>query len=383
MTLSIHYFLLNDDFSQEHADANHNGLDSENNQKFEWEDEFEIKGLKEIKIIRNSFFNIQGHLPNDDFFDVELKNMFAIQLTTQKNEIAYLGVSESILDSFEEIKTDNTIIKVYIKDFLMLKLQKVFFKREKVILNNINLKVKKGIFIGIVGPSGAGKSTLLKIIAGELSANSGKVYLENNEVFGPEKRLIPGHPDIELVKANELSGGEQQRLALARALAGEPKVLLLDEPFSQLDVHIKRKIINYLLLLKKIRKTTFVVVTHDGQDILNLADEIAFFNNGEIQRLDSPQNMYYNVNNWLESSFFGKINELKINKTTYLFRPNQYFLKEEKDSILIKIKFKQVHFYGIYSLMEYRYNNSMIFLSQENNENELTQIYIKKNQIYE
>ena len=312
----------------------------------------------------------------------------------------------------------------------MLKLQKVFFKREKVILNNINLKVKKGIFIGIVGPSGAGKSTLLKIIAGELSANSGKVYLENNEVFGPEKRLIPGHPDIELVnqdfkldpfhtveenirskcaylnlesrnelivelldlfeltnyqtkKANELSGGEQQRLALARALAGEPKVLLLDEPFSQLDVHIKRKIINYLLLLKKIRKTTFVVVTHDGQDILNLADEIAFFNNGEIQRLDSPQNMYYNVNNWLESSFFGKINELKINKTTYLFRPNQYFLKEEKDSILIKIKFKQVHFYGIYSLMEYRYNNSMIFLSQENNENELTQIYIKKNQIYE
>jgi hypothetical protein len=117
MTLSIHYFLLNDDFSQEHADANHNGLDSENNQKFEWEDEFEIKGLKEIEIIRNSCFNIQGHLPNDDYFDVELKNMFAIKLTTQKNEIAYLGVSESILDSFEEIKTDNTIIKVYIKDF--------------------------------------------------------------------------------------------------------------------------------------------------------------------------------------------------------------------------------------------------------------------------
>jgi len=117
MKLSIHFYLLNEDFSQEHADANHGGKESENNQKFEWEDELEVNDLSQIEILRKATFNIQGYLPTDELFDLPLTNMLAVKLTTQNNEIAYLGVSESILDSFEETKGEQTIIHIYIKDY--------------------------------------------------------------------------------------------------------------------------------------------------------------------------------------------------------------------------------------------------------------------------
>lgn len=118
MNLRIHFYLLNEDFSQEHADANFGGQESENNQKFEWEDEFEVKDLKNIELSRKATFNIQGYLPTDELFDVPLTNMFAVKLTTQNNEMAYMGVSESILDSFEEQKEGpTTTLHVYIKDY--------------------------------------------------------------------------------------------------------------------------------------------------------------------------------------------------------------------------------------------------------------------------
>lgn len=118
MKLNAHFFLLNEHFSPEYAEANHGGKETENNQKHEWEDELEIKDLVSVSINRNANIPLQGYLPNDDFFSVEATNMFQVELTTEKGEKAYLGISESILDSFElNETTELSTLNVYIKDY--------------------------------------------------------------------------------------------------------------------------------------------------------------------------------------------------------------------------------------------------------------------------
>ncbi len=114
MKLTLHYFLLNENFSPEYADANHNGEETENNPKYEWEDEFEINDLDSFTIIRNGNLPLSGELPNGEAFSVEVEKMFVIELVTNSQQKAYLGISESILDSFEE--TENKI-SIYIKDY--------------------------------------------------------------------------------------------------------------------------------------------------------------------------------------------------------------------------------------------------------------------------
>jgi ABC-type sulfate/molybdate transport systems ATPase subunit len=278
----------------------------------------------------------------------------------------------------------------------MLKIKNIYFSREKSILEGICFELKPGQILGLVGPSGAGKSTLLKIIAGLLDPSSGQVFLGKEKVVGPSQRLIPGHAEIQLVnqdfeldlfhtvrenivvKANYLpkkecqeltdelldllelnelqgkqakflSGGEQQRLALARALAMEPKVILLDEPFAHLDAHLSKRISTYLMALKKVRKTAFILVTHDGQEVLSLADEIAFFYAGKIQRIAKPEAFYYQPTNWIEGTFFGDLNQIKLQGTTYLFRPNEFSLTgKEESKQFVEVRFVRAIFCGAY-----------------------------------
>jgi iron(III) transport system ATP-binding protein len=265
---------------------------------------------------------------------------------------------------------------------------------DRAILEGITLTVKEGEILGILGKSGAGKTSLLKIISGLLQPSSGKVELDGEAVRGPQIKLVPGHPEIQLVnqdfhldtyhtveenireqilylplkereslvrellelveldelkhqKAMTLSGGEQQRLALARALACEPKLILLDEPFVHLDGRLRSKLVKYLLELREIRRTAFVLVSHDGAEILSLADKILFLNNGKIYRQGKPRDLYYKPRTIQEGKLFGPINSISFEGKRILFRPDEYSLIETSDSISCELLFERSVFTGI------------------------------------
>jgi iron(III) transport system ATP-binding protein len=241
----------------------------------------------------------------------------------------------------------------------MLVIKNIQLRFDREILSNLSFSIKSGEIVGIVGASGGGKSSLLKIIAGLLDPSSGEVRLNGEKVKGPSQKLVPGHEAIQLVnqdfgldiyhtvlenvqqkilylpkdvrdqfttelldlvdlselinqQAITLSGGEQQRLAIARALAVEPEVLLLDEPFAHLDAHLKQKIGNYIQSLAAIRKMTCILVSHEGQDVLEWSKSILFIEKGEVKRVDSPYNFYNFPTSLYEARFFGQINLLKI-----------------------------------------------------------------------
>lgn len=309
----------------------------------------------------------------------------------------------------------------------MIKVKKIHFQREKEILSGVSFNLKSSSILGLVGPSGAGKSTLLKIVAGLLDADRGEVLLNNELVRGPSFKLIPGHPEIQLVnqdfdldlyhtvrenllvqanylpddlcqelieellellelaplqhkQAIHLSGGEQQRLALGRSLAKEPEVILLDEPFAHMDAHLRNRISDYLLKLKKIRKTSFMLVTHDGEEVLSLADKILFFNEGKILRVDTPENFYFHPSNEFEGLFFGDLNAVVINKEKILFRPVEYVLNETETDNVLEVKFVKSVFFGAYYKNYFQTKKKeMIILYHLESLSHVQKIGIKKN----
>ncbi|MEY3236099.1 MAG: hypothetical protein RI883_200, partial [Bacteroidota bacterium] len=265
----------------------------------------------------------------------------------------------------------------------MLKVQDLQLSFDRTILQNINFTVGEGEIIGIVGKSGAGKTSLLKIIAGLLDPTSGQVLFEDKKVIGPSVKLVPGHPEIQLVnqdfhldsyftveenireqilylprkqrdafveellelieltpiksqKVNTLSGGELQRLAIAKALACEPKIVLLDEPFVHLDGRLRSKMINYLLELKKVRNTSFILVSHDGSEMLSLADRIFSMKKGVFTRKGKPLDFYYKPKSIEEAKLFGAINSVNIGGKRILFRPDQYEICKDENGFEVE-----------------------------------------------
>ena len=223
---------------------------------------------------------------------------------------------------------------------------------DKVVLKDINLEVKHGQIISILGKSGSGKSTLLNIIAGFERANSGLLLINDRVMFDKKQYIQPQdrnigfvfqnyalfpHLDIEknllfgvknkkdkiLVKElleminlsgyekrypHELSGGEQQRVALARVLATKPDLILLDEPFSSIDTLLKAEIEKELLTIIKKSKKTAIFVTHDPKEAMAISDKIVFIEDGKILQFDTPQNIYYQPKSKEIASFFGIAN---------------------------------------------------------------------------
>jgi len=255
---------------------------------------------------------------------------------------------------------------------------------ERAILKQINFSLKSGSCVAIVGKSGAGKSSLLKVLAGLKSPNSGLVMYKNQVLMDPNSQLIPGHKEIKLVnqdfdldlfhtvlenlriklsgyvekvkeslceellqvmdlkdfsnkQAQYLSGGEQQRLALARALIVEPDILLLDEPFVHIDPTLRVRIERYVKEKVAQWSGAIVIVTHDGREAMSWADEIVYIKAGEIKRVDTPNNFYWNPNTIEEAEHFGQINQLVLENKRIMFRPNAFSLVAN-DGVLAALK---------------------------------------------
>lgn len=205
---------------------------------------------------------------------------------------------------------------------------------DQQILKPINLSVRAGSRVGIMGETGSGKSTLLKIIAGLLQPTEGKVMIEGARVIGPDEKLLPGHADIgylsqhfelrnnyrmgELLemaskssksteeqiigwckiggllerKNHEISGGERQRMALACTLLGNPKILLLDEPFNNLD-HMNRRIIDGVVrTVCHNLNLTCLMVSHQPDEILPWADQLLIMKSGQVIKSGHPRSVY-------------------------------------------------------------------------------------------
>jgi ABC-type Fe3+/spermidine/putrescine transport system ATPase subunit len=206
-------------------------------------------------------------------------------------------------------------------------------------VSDINLTIDKGDFVAIVGESGSGKSTLLKLIYGSLASNSGELTFNGVHIAGPHEKLIPGHDSMKMLSQDfnlnlyakvyeniesmlsnenvqekkqrslkmmellrisalaekrivELSGGEQQRVALARAIITEPDVLLLDEPFSQLDALLKTQFRADLKRLGNDLGITIIMVSHDPVDGLTLADKMFILKDGKLIESGAPAQIY-------------------------------------------------------------------------------------------
>ncbi len=229
----------------------------------------------------------------------------------------------------------------------------VEFEDGERILKNINLDIKEKEFVTFLGPSGCGKTTTLRIIAGFLEPTSGDIFFDGQRINGlpPHKRnvntvfqryaLFP-HLNVyeniafglrvkkvsekEIVRrvgemlemvnlkgfekrsVNRLSGGQQQRVAIARALVNHPKLLLLDEPLGALDLKLRKEMQIELRRIQQELELTFVYVTHDQEEALTMSDSIVVMNNGHIQQIGSPTDIYNEPVNAFVADFIGESN---------------------------------------------------------------------------
>ncbi|EGW36925.1 ABC transporter ATP-binding protein [Desulfosporosinus sp. OT] len=226
---------------------------------------------------------------------------------------------------------------------------------DRKVLDNINISIEQGEFITLLGPSGCGKTTLLRCLAGLVRVDSGKIFLDNRDItyalpkernlnmifqqyslfptmtvakniaFGLKmqkleqaeikRRVANALEMVDLVRSEnkypgQLSGGEQQRVALARSIVTKSKVLLLDEPFSAIDAKLRKAL---QIKIKEIHHElgmTTIFVTHDQEEAMRMSDRIYLINNGKVGQMGSPMDLYLNPETTFAASFMGHCNLL-------------------------------------------------------------------------
>jgi ABC-type sulfate/molybdate transport systems ATPase subunit len=267
---------------------------------------------------------------------------------------------------------------------------------ETTILKDINFDLRRSERLAVAGETGSGKSTLLKIIAGLGQADEGEVIFEGERVAGANEKLVPGHPRIAYLsqhfelprflrveqvlsysnslgdkeagqlyevcqidhlqgrKTDQLSGGERQRIALARNLISNPGLLLLDEPFSNLDVIHRNTLKEVLASLSDELEITIILVSHDADDSLPWADTVMVMKDGVIVQKGSPRDIYADPVDEYVAGLFGRYNTLgeEISKTlglessSKILRPEKFFLSREGTGIPVSVK--SVKFFGAF-----------------------------------
>lgn len=249
-----------------------------------------------------------------------------------------------------------------------------------VAIKDLNLTVKDGEFFTFLGPSGCGKTTTLRTLAGFITPSAGQIVIDGTDVtavpvekrnigmvfqsyalfptmtvyenlaFGLKVKKLPGDivdrkvrdvaQVVEIKKeqlgrnVSELSGGQQQRVAFARAIVLEPKILCLDEPLSNLDAKLRVGLRQELKQLQKALGITTLYVTHDQEEALTLSDQIAVFNNGFVEQVGSPYEIYNHSSSEFVCDFIGEINQLEPSLIAEINRQSGGHLSGEKRSYI-------------------------------------------------
>lgn len=338
------------------------------------------------------------------------------------------------------------------KNIIELKNITVTFDGEKI-LNDMSLSIRNGEFVTLLGASGCGKTTTLRIIAGFLEPDSGEVFFDSKNMSGvpPYKRevntifqryaLFPHYnvydniayglrvrkvPEAEIkTRVSEmlklvnlegfekrgvakLSGGQQQRVAIARAVILKPKVLLLDEPLAALDLKLRKDMQNELKNIQKQLGITFIFVTHDQEEALSMSDTVVVMNEGKVQQIGSPIDIYNEPQNAFVADFIGESNILDgVMKDDYVafFAGKQFkcldfgFGKNEDVDIVIRpedvdivapengmlcgtvtsVTFRGVHFEIIVDINGFKW---MIQTTDEHHEGEKVGLFIEPDAIH-
>ncbi len=266
---------------------------------------------------------------------------------------------------------------------------------EQQALKSLDLEIQNGEFLTLLGPSGCGKTTLLRILSGFERPESGQILLNGKDItklppeqrhlnlvfqnyalfphmnvfeniaFGLQCQKLPKQEIKERVetmmqrvqitefserKPHQLSGGQQQRVAIARAAVNEPLVLLLDEPFSALDYHLRKNMRIELKSLQRRLKITFIFVTHDQEEALSMSDRVVVMNHGKIEQIGKPRDVYEEPSNLFVAKFIGEVNifntsvlnvledkiEVEIAGDRLRFKNPQQFSKGDRINILFR-----------------------------------------------
>ena len=311
----------------------------------------------------------------------------------------------------------------------MLSIQNISFSylKQKTI-PTFSLELEEGKNLAIIGESGCGKSTLLKLIYGLHDLDKGQIFWKEEEVLGPKYHLVPGMDfmkylaqDFDLmpfitvaenvgkylsnidkekkqnrilelleivemtefanIKAKYLSGGQMQRVALARVLALEPEVLLLDEPFSHIDNFRKNSLRRSLFKYLKEHHITTIIASHDENDYLSFVDEIIVIKDGKQIASGSPKELIANPPNYYVASLFDDVNEIKgayfdgNSNEVLLVYPNQLQVVEKSK---LQVTVSQNYFKGSHYLIEAIYDEGKLFFASDEDIEVGNEAYLNK-----
>ncbi len=289
---------------------------------------------------------------------------------------------------------------------------------DKKVIQKISFELQKGEILGILGESGSGKTTLLHLIAALQEPDSGTLLLNGKGITPPSEKLIAGHPEIKLVRQDyglfpnisireniayelrfyeekyrnrridkllkisnlqkiqnqlprQVSGGEQQRAVIIKAIAEEPKLLLLDEPFSHLDSRNKRKLKEAILQIIREEKVACIFVTHEVSDAFGMADRLVVMQKGKFLQAGTPQQVYEKPANQYIAEMTGEVNVID----NQFVRPEK--IKLNPSPIGRKVLIQSCKFMGQYFEIKALMNEQIVTFYHSESLEIGTQVYLK------